>query len=91
MYVDKFEFDSPVPRASGVRPIAGRHPFVGSPEQLIARISSSKREFVIQTVSDSDASGDPIAAYLSSKKLDGPVHDSKETKNEVSAFFYSQI
>lgn len=91
VYVDKFEFDSPVPRASGVRPIAGRHPFVGSPEQLIARISSSKREFVIQTVSDSDASGDPIAAYLSSKKLDGPVHDSKETKNEVSAFFYSQI
>ncbi|KAL7587134.1 hypothetical protein Lser_V15G39113 [Lactuca serriola] len=83
VYVDKFEFDSPVPRASGVRPIAGRHPFVGSPEQLIARISSSKREFVIQTVSDSDASGDPIAAYLSSKKLDGPVHDSKETKNEV--------
>lgn len=82
VYVDKFEFDTPVPRASGVRPIAGRHPFVGSPEQLIARISSTKREFVIQTASDSDASGDPIAAYLSNKKSDGAVHESKETKNE---------
>ncbi|KAL4571551.1 hypothetical protein LXL04_018312 [Taraxacum kok-saghyz] len=82
VYVDKFEFDSPVPRASGIRPIAGRHPFVGSPEQLIARISSTKREFVIQTASDSDASGDPIATYLSSKKADVAVHDSKEIKNE---------
>ncbi|KAI3694781.1 hypothetical protein L1987_77761 [Smallanthus sonchifolius] len=82
VYVEKLEFDSPVPRASGVRPIAGRHPFVGSPEQLIARISSAKREFVIQTASDSDASGDPIASYLSSKKVDGAVHEVKEMKNE---------
>ncbi|KAI3801895.1 hypothetical protein L1987_30012 [Smallanthus sonchifolius] len=82
VYVDRFEFASPVPRASGVRPIAGRHPFVGSPEQLIARVSSTKREFVIQMASDSDASGDPIAAYLSSKKSDGGVHEQKEIKNE---------
>ncbi|KAI3723213.1 hypothetical protein L2E82_34649 [Cichorium intybus] len=68
---------TPVLCVSGVRPIAGRHPFVGSPEQLIARISSTKREFVIQTASDSDASGDPIAAYLSNKKSDGVVHESK--------------
>ncbi|KAI3522917.1 hypothetical protein L1887_00969 [Cichorium endivia] len=77
VYVDKFKFDTPVPRVSGVRPIASRHPFVGSPEQLIARISSTKREFVIQIASDSDASGDPIAAYLSNKKSDGAVHESK--------------
>ena len=50
VYVDRFDFDSPVPRASGFRPIAGRHSFVGSPEPLIARISASKREFVIQQV-----------------------------------------
>ncbi|KAL8206208.1 hypothetical protein R6Q57_009759 [Mikania cordata] len=82
VYVDKFEFDSPVPRVTGVRPIAGRHPFVGSPEQLIARISSAKREFVIQSASDSDAVGDPIAAYLSGKKIDGADHEQKEIKNE---------
>ncbi|XP_057967994.1 uncharacterized protein LOC131157678 [Malania oleifera] len=68
-YVDRFEFDSPVPRVCGIRPIPGRHPFVGSPEPLIARISASRREFVIQPVSDSDHSSlDPIAAYLSNAK-----------------------
>ncbi|KAE7998785.1 hypothetical protein FH972_003294 [Carpinus fangiana] len=69
VYVERFDFDSPVPRVCGIRPIAGRHPFVGSPEPLIARISASKREFVIQPVADSDQSADPIAVYLSSKKL----------------------
>ena len=70
VYIDRFEFDSPFPCVSGIRPIAGRHPFVGSPEPLIARVSVSKREFVIQPVSISDQSVDPIALYLSSKKLD---------------------
>ncbi|GAB4828348.1 hypothetical protein Ancab_035345 [Ancistrocladus abbreviatus] len=68
VYVDRFEFDSPLPRVSGIRPIAGRHPFIGNPEPLIARISLAKREFVIQPVSDSDESVDPIMAYLSNKK-----------------------
>ncbi|PIA38521.1 hypothetical protein AQUCO_02700017v1 [Aquilegia coerulea] len=67
-YVDRLDFDSPVPRVSGIRPVAGRHPFVGSPEPLIARISPSKRGFVIQPVSDSDPSLDPISAYISSGK-----------------------
>ncbi|KAF8397067.1 hypothetical protein HHK36_018705 [Tetracentron sinense] len=67
-YVDRLEFDSPVPRVSGIRPVAGRHPFVGTPEPLIARISPSKHGFVIQPVTDSDRFLDPIAAYLSTKK-----------------------
>lgn len=83
VYVDRFEFDSPVPRVCGIRPIAGRHPFVGSPEPLIARIAASKREFVIQPVLDSDQSLDPIAAYLSSKKLEDTQSDNKELKAEV--------
>ncbi|KAL5572709.1 hypothetical protein UlMin_022306 [Ulmus minor] len=82
VYVDRFEFDSPVPRVSGIRPVAGRHPFVGSPEQLIARISASKREFVIQPVSNSDNSIDPIAVYLSSKKPDEARRENKELKSE---------
>ncbi|XP_010278910.1 PREDICTED: uncharacterized protein LOC104612944 [Nelumbo nucifera] len=79
-YVDRLDFDSPpVPRVSGIRPIAGRHPFVGTPEPLIARFSGSDRGFVIQPVSDSDRSIDPIAAYLSNKK---PSGDTKpKTKN----------
>lgn len=66
VHLDRFIFDSPpVPVAVNVRPIAGRHSFVGTPEPLIARISPSRNGFVIQPVSDSDFSGNPIAAYLS--------------------------
>ncbi|XP_065848445.1 uncharacterized protein [Euphorbia lathyris] len=70
VYVDRFEFDSPVPRVCGIRPIAGRHPFVGTPEPLIARISASKKEFVIQPVAESEYSVDPIAVYLANKKCE---------------------
>ncbi|KAL7189577.1 hypothetical protein ACSBR1_039264 [Camellia fascicularis] len=89
LYVDRFDFDSPVPRASGLRPIAGRHSFVGTPEPLIARISASKREFVIQPVSDSDPSTDPIAALFTNKKLDESKIDGKESKFEVMNGKYS--
>ncbi|KAF7806330.1 Glucan endo-1,3-beta-glucosidase 8 isoform B [Senna tora] len=76
VYVDRFEFDSPFPCVSGIRPVAGRHPFVGTPEPLVARVSASKREFVIQPVSDSDPSADPIALYLSKRS------EVKESKTE---------
>lgn len=76
--MDRFEFDSPVPRVCGIRPIAGRHPFVGTPDALIARISASKREFVIQPVTESDESVDPIAVYLSTKKLEEARRENKE-------------
>ncbi|KAL5771301.1 hypothetical protein ACOSP7_015455 [Xanthoceras sorbifolium] len=82
VYVERFEFDSPVPRVSGIRPIAGRHPFLGTPEPLIARISSSKREFVIQPVSDSEYSVDSIAVYLSNKKCEEPP---RKDNNEFKA------
>lgn len=66
MHVDRLLLDSPpVPIAVNLRPIAGRHRFVGSPEPLIARVSPSKNGFVIQPVSESDPSVDPIAAFLS--------------------------
>ncbi|KAE8675906.1 Detected protein of confused Function [Hibiscus syriacus] len=83
VYVDRFHFDSPVPRVSGIRPIAGRHPFVGSPDPLIARISSSKRDFVIQPVSESEYSMDPIAVYLSNKKFD-QQQTSTENKDSIT-------
>uniref|UniRef100_A0A5B6YIG0 Uncharacterized protein n=1 Tax=Davidia involucrata TaxID=16924 RepID=A0A5B6YIG0_DAVIN len=85
VYVDRFNLDSPVPRACGIRPIAGRHQFVGNPEPLIARIAASKREFVIQPVSDSDQSVDPIAAYLSSKKFEEAKVDGKVSKIEAKS------
>ncbi|KAF2304573.1 hypothetical protein GH714_033692 [Hevea brasiliensis] len=83
VYVERFEFDSPVPRVCGIGPIAGRHPFVGNPEPLIARISASKKEFVIQPVADSEYSVDPIAVYLANKKCEGvPRNENKEVKSD---------
>lgn len=86
VYIDRFDFDSPVPRVSGIRPIAGRHSFVGTPEPLIARISASKKEFVIQPVADSEYSVDPIAVYLSNnKKFDEFPRNDHNKKGEVTA------
>ncbi|KAI7742390.1 hypothetical protein M8C21_033276, partial [Ambrosia artemisiifolia] len=85
VYVDKFEFDSPVPRVSGVRPVAGRHPFVGCPEQVVVKGGlGGKREFVIQKAEGLDGSGDPLAVCLSGKRFDGPGSgcDQKEVKKE---------
>uniref|UniRef100_A0A7N0TBG4 Uncharacterized protein n=1 Tax=Kalanchoe fedtschenkoi TaxID=63787 RepID=A0A7N0TBG4_KALFE len=84
-YVDRFELDSPVPQVSGLRPIAGRHPFVGSPDPLVARISPSKRDFVIQPVSDEDQLVHPVAAYISSrKKMEKSDGSEKEMKSRNS-------
>ncbi|KAL6221837.1 hypothetical protein ACLB2K_005229 [Fragaria x ananassa] len=84
VYVDRFDFDAPVPRVAGIRPIAGRHAFVGVPEPLVARISASKREFVIQPVSESDQSADFMAIYLSNNKKPEPLAraEVKEAKIE---------
>ncbi|KAI3854360.1 hypothetical protein MKX03_037247 [Papaver bracteatum] len=79
VYVERLQFDSPVPRVSGLRPIHGRHSFVGTPEPLIAKISPSKRGFVIQPVSDSDSSVHPISAYVSNKKREEPSKSEKDT------------
>ncbi|XP_019089788.1 PREDICTED: uncharacterized protein LOC104732383 [Camelina sativa] len=69
IYLERLEFATPVPRAAGIRPVAGRHAFVGSPEPLIARVcNGSKRDFVIQPVSDSEYSLDPIAVYLNNRR-----------------------
>ncbi|THF95525.1 hypothetical protein TEA_002087 [Camellia sinensis var. sinensis] len=80
VYIDHFLIDSPVPRASSIRPIPGRHPFLGTPDPLIARISESKREFVIQPVSDSDQSNDPIVSLFTNKKLEESKIEAKIDK-----------
>ncbi|XP_027917331.1 uncharacterized protein LOC114176481 [Vigna unguiculata] len=63
VHVDRFQFDSPLPSVSAIRPLAGRHPFLGTPEPLVARISPSTRHFLIQPLPDSDL--DPLSLYLS--------------------------
>ncbi|GAU19059.1 hypothetical protein TSUD_193960 [Trifolium subterraneum] len=41
IYVDRFHFNSPLPIVTNIRPLPTRHPFVGTPEPLVARISST--------------------------------------------------
>ena len=54
VYVERLESGSPVPRVVGIRPLPGRHACVGTPEDLIARASSSLTNgFVIQSASNS--------------------------------------
>ncbi|KAL0308237.1 UNVERIFIED_CONTAM: hypothetical protein Sradi_5766000 [Sesamum radiatum] len=85
VHLDRFLFDSPpVPTAVNLRPVAGRHPFIGSPEPLIARISPSKNSFVIQPVSESDPSVDPIAAYLSRAGKKETETKEKYAENKVN-------
>ncbi|KAF3669952.1 putative omega-hydroxypalmitate O-feruloyl transferase [Capsicum annuum] len=53
VHIDRINFESPpVPRAVNIRPIAGRHGFIGSPEPLVARVT--KNGFLIQPAVDSD-------------------------------------
>ncbi|CAN6830201.1 unnamed protein product [Brassica oleracea] len=99
IYLERLEFSTPVPRAAGIRPVAGRHAFVGTPEPLIARVSpGSKRDFVIQPVSASEYSLDPIAVYLNNKRFDddddvavvpngrpalAPVNQNEENRSQI--------
>ncbi|KAK7277032.1 hypothetical protein RIF29_18181 [Crotalaria pallida] len=41
-YVDKMEAGTPVPILVGVRPVPGRHPFVGNPKDLMQMLDPSK-------------------------------------------------
>lgn len=41
VFVDRFESSSPVPILHGVRPVPGRHPCVGTPEDIVATHSLS--------------------------------------------------
>ncbi|XAR49864.1 hypothetical protein NMG60_11004027 [Bertholletia excelsa] len=41
-YVDKVESGSPVPILVGVRPVPGRHPFMGNPKDLMQILESSE-------------------------------------------------
>lgn len=40
-YVEKMEAGTPVPTIVGVRPVPGRHPFVGNPKDLMQLLESS--------------------------------------------------
>jgi hypothetical protein len=82
LYVDRFHFNTPLPIVTNIRPLPTRHPFVGSPEPLVARISSTSRHFTIQPLSDSD---DPLSLYLSTTQSPIPSnhhHHHQQQQNQ---------
>ncbi|CAI9779935.1 unnamed protein product [Fraxinus pennsylvanica] len=47
-YVDKMEGGTPVPILVGVRPIPGRHPFIGNPKDLMQMLEASGSDSPVQ-------------------------------------------
>ncbi|XP_041992172.1 uncharacterized protein LOC121743059 isoform X2 [Salvia splendens] len=47
-YVDRMEAGTPVPTLVGVRPVPGRHPFVGNPKDLMQILEGSQKLAVAQ-------------------------------------------
>lgn len=56
-YVDKMEAGTPVPILVGVRPIPGRHPFVGNPKDLMQLLESSEGTVQVEKLSELVESG----------------------------------
>ncbi|KAG5153513.1 hypothetical protein JHK82_011482 [Glycine max] len=79
VHVDRFHFDSPLPSVSNLRPLAGRHPFLGTPEPLIARISPSTRHFLIQPLSDSEL--DPLSLLSLNNNNKSPIPNPNPNPN----------
>ncbi|KAL4561604.1 hypothetical protein LXL04_033774 [Taraxacum kok-saghyz] len=69
IHVQKLEFGSPVPIAKGVKPLPGRHPFVGMPEPLMGL--KGKREI-----------NHPIGNLHLNSKLSASRRSSWSTKGE---------
>ncbi|KAG5031288.1 hypothetical protein GmHk_06G015625 [Glycine max] len=78
VHVDRFHFDSSLPFVSNLRPLASRHPFLGTPEPLITRISPSSRHFLIQPLFDSEL--DPLS-HLSLNNNKSPIPNPNPNPN----------
>lgn len=71
VHVDKLEVGSPVPVLRGVRPLPGRHPCVGTPEDLVTTVVPALQNGIVGEPSgDASTLQEPSLARNSSKKLD---------------------
>ncbi|XP_022864006.1 uncharacterized protein LOC111384029, partial [Olea europaea var. sylvestris] len=69
-YVDKMEAGTPVPILVGVRPIPGRHPFMGNPKDLMQMLEASDSPVQVdqEVVTNSKSSESAEAKEESVKK-----------------------
>lgn len=86
-YVDRLESGSPVPCLRGVRPLPGRHPCIGNPEDLVARAEPSVQNgFVIQPVdSNWNSNTNPSGAGSTSNAIEGITNYQVTTRRPESA------
>ncbi|RWW32755.1 hypothetical protein BHE74_00000411 [Ensete ventricosum] len=84
VHVDRLRFAHPVPRAVGLRPVPGArpHPFVGSPDPLVARSAPDHRGFIIQAASPAEA-GPPLLPSASHRS--NPPHLEEEKRTVFAA------
>ncbi|THU72235.1 hypothetical protein C4D60_Mb04t09940 [Musa balbisiana] len=80
VHVDRLRFAHPVPRAVGLRPVPGArpHPFVGSPDPLVARSAPDHRGFIIQAASPAEA-GPPLLPSASHRSNLPHLEEEKRT------------
>ena len=80
VFVDRLEAASPVPILRGVRPVPGRHPCVGTPEDIVATHSLGFLHNDSSNVSSGSNAGDKVK---SPKKLSGN-HEREKVKSNGS-------
>ncbi|GER52337.1 hypothetical protein STAS_29779 [Striga asiatica] len=84
-YVDRLAAGNPVPVLTGVRPVPGRHPFVGSPKDLMQLLEGPGGKFV-DKLEDLSANRKKIVikeekAGVASRYMQGVVKGQKENND----------
>ncbi|XP_052205831.1 uncharacterized protein LOC127810401 [Diospyros lotus] len=79
IHVERLEAASPVPILHGVRPVPGRHPCVGTPEDIVATHSLG----FLNNNSDSSLGSKPLDKSKSANKLLGNSHLGAKDGNPI--------
>ncbi|XP_050379814.1 uncharacterized protein LOC126797191 [Argentina anserina] len=80
-YVDKVEAGTPVPILEGVRPVPGRHPFVGNPKDLMQMVDPSE----VPVQADDHVGGNSLKSRESSDGKEEPSRQKIVIKEEKAA------
>lgn len=90
-YVDRMEGGTPVPILVGVRPVPGRHPFVGNPKDLMQMLEPSEGPVQVDHVSDDSSA--PIQLQMQDEKEESPKKKIviKEEKGVVSSRYMEGV
>lgn len=90
-YVDRMEGGTPVPILVGVRPVPGRHPFVGTPKDLMQMLEPSEGPVQVDHVSDDSSAS--IQVQMQDEKEESPKKKIviKEEKGVVSSRYMQGV